>query len=186
MFEPGEEGLLDAVNKERKRLYEYIRRRVPSSEDAEDILQDVFYEFVNSYRMMKPVEQIASWMFTVARNRITDFYRKKKPLLLEDQNFGYREEDEKLNIMDLIPSNSGNAESRLMSELIMETLSEALEELPEEQRQVFVLHELEDKSFIEISEMTGVNVNTLLSRKRYAVLHLRDRLRHLYNDLFES
>lgn len=181
-----EEGLLNVLNQERKRLYEYIRRRVPSAEDAEDILQDVFYEFVNAYRMMKPVEQIAGWMFTVARNRITDFYRKKKPVLLDDQQSRPDSEDERFNLLELIPSGLGNAESRLMAELIMETLQEALDELPEEQRQVFVMHELEDKSFQEIAELSGVNINTLLSRKRYAILHLRNKLRYLYEELSDT
>lgn len=178
------EEIQQTVRKERKRLFDFIRSRVKGDEDAEDILQDVFYEFVETYRLVKPVEQIASWLFAVARNKITDSYRKKKTLSLEEQNiFPQEEEGEMLNLGDLLADDE-TVESKLARDTIMETLEEALEELPEEQREVFVMHELEGKSFKEIAEATGAGVNTLLSRKRYAVLFLRERLRDLYVDTF--
>ncbi len=185
MAEAQNESLKLTIEKERKRLLDFIRRRVPTQEDAEDILQDVFYELVNTYRLMKPVEQMASWLFTVARNKITDRYRKKKPDSLE-QHFGIRSGDdgERLNIADFLPANSNSPETEMMRDAITEGLMAALEQLPAEQRDVFIMHEIEDKSFQEISEKTGVNVNTLLSRKRYAVLFLRERLKDLYADLF--
>lgn len=181
------ESIRQTVEKERRRLLEFIRRRVPSQEDAEDVLQDVFYELVNTYRLMKPVEQMASWMFTVARNKITDRYRKKKPDSLEG-HFAVRAGDDgdSLDISDFLPGNMNSAETEMMREAIMKGLEEALSELPKEQREVFIMHEIEDKSFQEIEQITGANVNTLLSRKRYAVLYLRERLQNLYNDLFNT
>lgn len=180
------ESIRQTVEKERRRLLEFIRRRVPTQEDAEDVLQDVFYELVNTYRLMKPVEQMASWMFTVARNKITDRYRKKKPDSLED-HFAVRAGDDgdRLDISDFLPGNINSPETDMMRKAIMKGLEEALEELPKEQRDVFIMHEIEDKSFQEISEITGANVNTLLSRKRYAVLFLRERLQSLYDDMFK-
>lgn len=187
MADAQNESLSVIVQKERRRLLEFIRRRVPTQEDAEDVLQDVFYELVNTYRLMKPVEQIASWLFTVARNKITDRYRKKKPDSLEE-HFAVRAGDDgdRLDISDFLPSHSNSPETEMMREAIMEGLVQALDELPKEQREVYIMHELEDKSFQEISEITGANVNTLLSRKRYAVLYLRERLQNLYNDLFNT
>ncbi len=185
MAEVQNESLKFTIEKERKRLLDFIRKRVPTQEDAEDILQDVFYELVNTYRLMKPVEQMASWLFTVARNKITDKYRKKKPDSLEG-HFAVRAGDdgEHLDIADFLPANTNSPETEMMREAITEGLMAALEELPQEQREVFIMHEIEDKSFQEISEITGANVNTLLSRKRYAVLFLRQRLQNLYDDLF--
>ena len=187
MSEFQNESIRLTVEKERKRLLEFIRRRVPSQEDAEDVLQDVFYELVNTYRLMRPVEQMASWLFTVARNKITDRYRKKKPDSLES-HFALRAGDEgdRLDISDFLPSNTNSPETELMRETITTGLMEALDLLPAEQRDVFIMHEIEDKSFQEIAEITGANVNTLLSRKRYAVLFLRERLQNLYDDLFTS
>ena len=181
------ESIRQTVEKERRRLLEFIRRRVPTQEDAEDVLQDVFYELVNTYRLMKPVEQMASWMFTVARNKITDRYRKKKPDSLEE-HFAVRAGDDgdRLDISDFLPGNMNSPDTDMMREAIMNGLEAALDELPKEQREVFIMHEIEDKSFQEISEITGANVNTLLSRKRYAVLFLRERLQNLYNDLFNT
>ena len=175
----------ETVQRERRRLLAFIRQRIPRAEDAEDILQDVFYEFTEMYRLMKPVEQIASWLFTVARNKITDRYRKKKPRLLEDVFVfkGGNGEDEPYLLDDLLPSaDIRPADTELMRETVMEALTEALEQLPIEQRDVFIWHELEDKSFKEIAQMTGIPVNTLLSRKRYAVLYLREQLKELYTD----
>lgn len=187
MSENQNESIRQTVEKERRRLLEFIRRRVPTQEDAEDVLQDVFYELVNTYRLMKPVEQMASWMFTVARNKITDRYRKKKPDSLEE-HFAVRAGDDgdRLDISDFLPGNMNAPDTDMMREAIMNGLEAALEELPKEQREVFIMHEIEDKSFQEISEITGANVNTLLSRKRYAVLFLRERLQNLYNDLFNT
>ncbi len=184
MADEQNQSLIQVVEKERKRLLEFIRRRVPTQEDAEDVLQDVFYELVNTYRLMKPVEQMASWLFTVARNKITDRYRKKKPDSLED-HFAVRAGDDgdRLDISDFLPGNMNSPETEMMREAITQNLIKALDELPKEQRDVFVMHEIEDKSFQEIAEITGANTNTLLSRKRYAVLYLRERLQNLYNDL---
>lgn len=181
------ESIRQTVEKERRRLLEFIRRRVPTQEDAEDVLQDVFYELVNTYRLMKPVEQMASWMFTVARNKITDRYRKKKPDSLED-HFSVRAGDDgdRLDISDFLPGNMNSPETEMMRTAIMAGLEKALDELPKEQRDVFIMHEIEDKSFQEIEQITGANVNTLLSRKRYAVLYLRARLQNLYADLFNT
>lgn len=178
------ELIRDTVKKERGRLLDFIRKRVSSEEDAEDILQDVFYELVETYRMMKPVEKVASWLFTVARNKITDRYRKKKTLSLENQlGFSSEEEGERLNFEELLADYSESADNELIRNIIMEALDEAMDELPEEQRDVFIMHEIEDRSFQEISELTGVSVNTLLSRKRYAVLYLRKRLKSVYKEI---
>lgn len=177
----------ETVHKERKRLLDFIRQRVKSEEDAEDILQDVFFQFVNAYRMMEPIEKVTSWLFTVARNRITDLYRKKKT-----QSFSSLlpasagDDDEELPgyfLDELMQDEADTPESRYMRTLIWDTLNAALEELPEEQREVFNLHELEGLSFKDIAAQKGLPVNTLLSRKRYAVLHLRERLQTLYNEL---
>ena len=179
----------ETIRRERVRLLQFIRKRIPRQEDAEDIVQDVFYEFTQMYRLMKPVEQITSWLFTVARNKITDRFRKKKPDLLEDV-FVFRKGDEDGDgylLDDLLPAaNVHPADVEMMRETIMDALMEALDELPTEQRDVFVQHELEDRSFKEIAEETGVTINTLLSRKRYAVLFLRDRLKSLYEDLLNN
>lgn len=178
------ELIRDTVKKERGRLLDFIRKRVSSEEDAEDILQDVFFELVETYRLMKPVEKVASWMFTVARNKIIDRYRKKKPVSLESQmGFSSEEEGERLNFEELLEDYSESADSELIRNIILEALEEALEELPAEQREVFLLHEIEDRSFQEISELSGVSVNTLLSRKRYAVLYLRKRLKSVYEEI---
>ncbi len=170
----------ETVKREKGRLFRFIRQRVRNDEEAEDILQDVFFQLVETYRAMKPVEQLTSWLFTVARNKITDRYRKKKPDSLESTAVHRDEEGEALFLSDLLRSSEMNGEDGMMNDLIMESIMDALDELPEEQKEVFVMHELEDKSFAEISEILGVNQNTLLSRKRYAVLFLRERLQSLY------
>ena len=171
------------VSGERQRLLGFIRQRVPSLHDAEDVLQEVFYELVEMYRLTKPIDQTVAWMFTVARNKINDFYRHKKVDALEELTSGLNDEDEKLSIFDILPD--GSNQDPMMQETILEALSEALEELPAHQRLVFEMHELEDKSFKEISEITGVKINILISEKRQAILFLRDKLRYLYEDLFE-
>ena len=175
------------VHKERKRLLDFIRQRVNSDEDAEDILQDVFYQFVNAYRMMEPIEKVTSWLFTVARNRITDLYRKKKTAtfssLLPVTDEGSDDDATNYFLEEIMQDATETPEAQYMRSLVWDTLNAALAELPEEQREVFNLHELEGLSFKEIAAQTGQSVNTLLSRKRYAVLHLRERLQTLYKEL---
>jgi RNA polymerase sigma factor (sigma-70 family) len=175
------------VHKERKRLLDFIRQRVNSDEDAEDILQDVFYQFVNAYRMMEPIEKVTSWLFTVARNRITDLYRKKKTAtfssLLPVTDEGNDDDAQNYFLEEIMQDATETPEAQYMRSLVWDTLNAALAELPEEQREVFNLHELEGLSFKEIAVQTGQSVNTLLSRKRYAVLHLRERLQTLYKEL---
>jgi RNA polymerase sigma factor (sigma-70 family) len=175
----------EAFRRERERLLNFIRQRVSRQEDAEDIVQEVFFELMMMNRLMKPVEHLASWLFTVARNKITDLYRKKKPVALEDLlRIGTDGDDENQYLLaDILPSSFNSAENNIMSEAILGTLSDALDDLPKDQRNVFIWHELEDKSFKEIVELTGTPLNTLLSRKRYAVLFLRERMQHLYDDL---
>lgn len=175
----------DVFRQERNRLLLFIRQRVKRQEDAEDIVQEVFYELMMMNRLMKPVEHLASWMFTVARNKVTDLYRKKKPLLIDDMIMPKSEEQQENQYLlaEIMPSVSNRAEDNIMSDAILSSLADALDELPSEQRDVFIWHELEDKSFKEIAELTGVPLNTLLSRKRYAVLFLRQKLQHLYDDL---
>lgn len=177
----------ETVRKERKRLLDFIRQRVNSEEDAEDILQDVFYQLVNAYRMMEPIEKVTSWLFTVARNRITDLYRKKKTEtfsnLLPVSDEGNEEETPGYFLDELMQDVSETPEAQYMRSLVWDSLNAALAELPAEQSEVFNLHELEGMSFKEISLQTGQPVNTLLSRKRYAVLHLRERLQTLYDEL---
>ena len=170
-----------------KRLFDFIRNRVREEEEAEDIFQDVMIELTQSYRMMQPIEKMAAWLFRVARNKITDNYRKKRPVLLDDQ-FSYRgnDEDEPLYIQDLIKSSGKSPDSDFDRALIYDAIEMALEELPPEQRVVFVQHELEGKSFKEMAEETGLSQNTLLSRKRYAVMALRDKLQFLYTELMEG
>ena len=165
-----------------KRLFGFIRPRVNSEEDAEDILQDVFYELTYAESLMQPIEQLTSWLFTVARNRITDLYRKKKPDSLSE--LGADEDDDLMReIGEILSAEDGSQESDFLGTLIRDELSKAMQELPPEQRQVFELHEIQGKSFKEIAGITGDPVNTLLSRKRYAVLFLRERLRELYEEI---
>ena len=176
----------ETVSRYRTRLVDFIRPRVASREDAEDIAQEVFYEFSEAVRLMQPIEQLTSWLYTVARNRITDLYRKKKAtpfsfLAPEDSDDGFAEE-----IGGLLLENDSSPETDYFRTLVWERLGEALAELPKEQREVFELHELQGVSFKEISKQTGESVNTLLSRKRYAVLHLRERLKELYEDFILS
>lgn len=174
----------ETVTKESPRLLNFIRKRIPDTDDAEDILQDVFYQLVETYRLMKPIEEVTAWLFTVARNKITDRFRKKKTESLEKQiGYNREEEGEMLGLIDLLPAENESPEMHMLRFALMEEMDAALEELPEEQRRVFVLHEMEGKSFSEIAEMEGTGINTLLSRKRYAVLFLRERLRYLYNEL---
>jgi RNA polymerase sigma factor (sigma-70 family) len=169
----------EAVEDERARLRNFIRKRVADEADAEDILQDVFYEFVEAYRLMKPIEQAGAWLFRVARNRIIDLFRKRRNDPLRKQPMVV-ENGELLKLEDLLPSPDSGPEAAFARSVLLAELDDALEELPEEQREVFIAHELEGRSFRELAAETGISVNTLLSRKRYAVLHLRQRLQTLY------
>ena len=173
--------ILEAVEQEQARLRNFIRRRVPDSGDAEDILQDVFYEFVQAYRMMKPVEQAGAWLFRVARNRIIDLFRRRRPGSL-NQPAAMGEEGEALVLEDLLPSPDAGPEAAYARELLIEELERAIDELPGEQRQVFIAHEIEGRSFKELAAETGVSMNTLLSRKHYAVLQLRRSLQAVHDE----
>jgi RNA polymerase sigma factor (sigma-70 family) len=168
------------VLREKSRLAAFIKRRVRDVGDAEDILQDVFQEFVRAYRLPEPIEQASSWLFRVARNRIIDRYRKKKEAPAGDPSFGEASPD-RLDVP--LPGVDSDPEAALARALLLETLQDALEELPVEQRAVFVAHEVEGLSFKEIAARTGVPLNTLLGRKRYAVVHLRARLQPIYDEL---
>lgn len=175
------------IVKERRRLFDFIRKRVPNEADAEDILQDVFVQLTLSYDMLDSIEKMASWLFTVAGNKVIDWYRKRRPVSLFDHNDmdgdGGDDDEVSLNLNGLLRDESNDPEDIYTRELVWTRLNEALDELPDSQREVFVMHELEDKSFNEIAELTGVAVNTLLSRKRYAVLHLRKRLKDMYGEI---
>jgi len=162
-------SLAEVVQRERRRLFQFIRQRVDDEGDAEDILQDVLYELTESYSLMKPIQQVGAWLYRVARNRIIDRFRKRKPAELGE-------------IEDLLPSPDAGPEAAYARTLLLEEIEAALEELPEEQREVFVAHEMEGRSFKELAAETGLSVNTLLARKHYAVLHLRRRLREIYEE----
>jgi len=171
----------EIIAEERSRLRNFIRRRVPDPADAEDIVQEVFYELVEANRLLMPIEHVTGWLFRVARNRITDLFRKKKPEPFSDA--AVEDEDgQVLQIEDFLPSPDAGPEALYARNVLLDELESAVDELPEEQRKVFVAHELEGRSFKEIATQTGVGVNTLLSRKRYAVLHLRERLQSIYDE----
>lgn len=171
----------EIVAKERPRLRNFIRRRVPDPADVEDIVQDVFYKLVEANRLLMPIDHITGWLFSVARNRITDLFRKKKPEPFSDAAVE-DEEGELLHIEDLLPSPDAGPDALYIRNMLLDELELALDELPHEQREVFVAHEFEGRSFKELSAETGVSVNTLLARKRYAVRHLRRRLRSIYDE----
>ncbi len=176
-----DQQISEAIERERPRLRNFIRRRVPDQSDAEDILQEVFSELVEAYRMMKPLEQVTAWLFRVARNRITDLFRGKKREASREPAVT-TEDGETLQWEDLLPTPDAGPESAYARGVLLEEMDAALDELPEEQREVFVAHEFLGYSFKELAEQTGVSVNTLLSRKHYAVLHLRERLQSIYDD----
>ncbi|MCU0382838.1 MAG: RNA polymerase sigma factor [Cyclobacteriaceae bacterium] len=171
-------NITQVINDYSKRLLGFIKKRVSNDADAEDILQDVFYQFIGN---TQPIEQLTGWLYTVARNKITDKKRKHKPELLEDIFSG--DDENGFSWTDLFFNASNNPENEYLKNIFWETFNTALDELPEDQKTVFVQNELEGISFKEISEQTGVTVNTLLSRKRYAVLHLRTRLLTLKEEL---
>jgi len=174
--------LSEAIDRERGRLRNFIRRRVADEADAEDILQDVFYELIEAYRLMKPIEQVGAWLFRVARNRIIDVFRKKKPEAFSDRRGQESEDREMLTLEELLPSPEAGPEAEYARSILLEQLDAALDELPDDQRDVFIAHEIEGRSFKELSAETGVSVNTLLSRKHHAVLHLRSRLQSIYDE----
>jgi RNA polymerase sigma factor (sigma-70 family) len=176
-----DQQISEAIEREKPRLRNFIRKRVADRSDAEDILQEAFYELVEAYRMMKPVEQVTGWLFRVARNRITDLFRSKKREASSEPAVKI-EDGEEIQWEDLLPSPEAGPEAAYARSVLLEEVDAAMDELPEEQREVFVAHEFLGYSFKELAEQTGVSVNTLLSRKRYAVLHLRGRLQTIYND----
>lgn len=164
--------ITEIFRREQGRLRSFVRKRVADEGDVEDILQDVFYALVEANWLTRPVEQAGAWLFRVARNRIVDFFRKKRPVQFEDEG-----------IEDLLPSAGAGPEEAYVRSLLWEELEQALAELPEEQREAFIAHEIEGRSFKELAAETGVSVNTLLSRKRYAVLHLRERLKEINEEI---
>jgi RNA polymerase sigma factor (sigma-70 family) len=170
-----------AMERDEPRLRNFIRKHVADTSEAEDIVQDVFYELLEAYRLMKPVEHVTAWLFRVARNRIIDLFRKKKPESLNEPVTS-AEDGDTLLLEDLLPSAEASPEAAYARNMLLDALEDALEELPAGQRDVFIAHELTGLSFKEISVETGLSVNTLLSRKRYAVLHLRRRLQAIYED----
>jgi len=180
-----DQRISEVVKREGSRLRNFIRRRVPDPRDAEDVLQDVFYKLVEANRLLMPIEHVTGWLFRVARNRITDLFRKKTPEPFSDTAIA-GDEGELLQIEDLLPSPDAGPEALYLRRVLLDELELALDELPGEQREVFVAHELEGRSFKELAEETGVGVNTLLSRKRYAVLHLRGRLQTIYDEFMKA
>jgi RNA polymerase sigma factor (sigma-70 family) len=183
-----DQRISDVVEREQSRLRNFIRRRVPDPRDAEDILQDVFYKLVEANRLLMPIDHVTGWLFRVARNRITDLFRKKRPERFGDTSISHEEDEAEglLQLEDLLPSSDAGPEALYARRVLLDEIVMAVDELPEEQRTVFVAHELEGRSFKEIAGETGVSVNTLLSRKRYAVLHLRERLHSIYDELTKA
>ena len=170
----------EIIAEERSRLRNFIRRRVPDPADAEDIVQEVFYELVEANRLLMPIEHVTGWLFRIARNRITDLFRKKTPETFSDRAVE-GEDGELLQIEDLLPSPYAGPDARYVRNALLDEMDVAIAELPAEQRAVFMAHELEGRSFKEMSAESCVNVNTLLARKRYAVLHLRTRLQNAHD-----
>ncbi|MEP7012975.1 MAG: sigma-70 family RNA polymerase sigma factor [Acidobacteriota bacterium] len=183
-----DQRISSVVRQERSRLRNFIQKRVPDPLDAEDILQEVFFELVEANRLLMPIEHVTGWLFRVARNRITDLFRKKQPERLGEAAVR-RDDDEdgeRLRLEDLLPSAEAGPEARYVRGVLLDELELAIEELPKEQREVFLAHELDGKSFKEMATESGLSVNTLLSRKRYAVLRLRERLQEIYDDFTKS
>ena len=178
--------IAEAIGREQGRLWNFIRRRVANESDAEDILQDVFYELVQAYRLMKPVEQVSAWLYRVARNRIIDRFREKRPEASTDAPVAFAEDGEELWLEDLLPSPEAGPEADFARRVLLEELDAALEELPDEQRESFVAHELEGRSFKELAAETGVSANALRLRKHYAVAHLRERLEAIYYEFTQA
>src|SRR5882724_310955 len=177
-----DQWISEAISREQHRLRNFIRKRVADRDDAEDILQEVFYELVEAYRMMKPVEQVTAWLFQVARNRITDLFRRRSREARRSEPATVAPEDEALLLEDMLPSPEAGPEAAYLRSVLLEELDDALDELPTEQREVFIAHELMGYTFKEIAAQSGVGVNTLLSRKHYAILQLRRRLQAVYDE----
>ena len=177
--------IADVIAKEQPGLRSFIRRRVANDADADDLLQEVFYELVRAHRLLLPIDFVTGWLYRVARNRITDLFRKKRSVAFSEGAVE-TDEGELLELEDLLPARDGGPEAEYLRGLLLEELQRAIAELTDEQRQVFVAHELEGRSFKELATETGVNVNTLLSRKRYAVLHLRRRLQRIHEEFEEK
>src|SRR5437016_14506006 len=171
----------EIVAEERSRLRNFIRRRVPDPADVEDIVQEVFYELVEANRLLMPIDHVTGWLFRVARNRMTDLFRRKKPESFSNARVA-DEDGDVLRVEDLLPSPDAGPEALYVRGVLLDELELALRELPDDQREVFVAHELDGRSFKELSAVSGVNINTLLARKRYAVLHLRERLQSIYDE----
>ena len=184
MTEPDRQ-ISDAFKEQGSRLRNFIRRRVSNEADVEDVLQDVFYELVEANRLLMPIDYVTGWLFRVARNRITDLFRKKRPENFSDATIA-DEEGELQRFEDLLPSPDAGPDALYVRNLLLDELESALDELPEEQREVFIAHEIKGRSFKELSAESGVNVNTLLARKRYAVLHLRERLQSIYEEFMKK
>jgi RNA polymerase sigma factor (sigma-70 family) len=180
-----DQRISEVVKRERSRLHNFIRRRVPDPRDAEDILQEAFYELVEANRLLMPIEHVTGWLFRVARNRIADLFRKKKPESFTDVAVA-DDEEELLRLEDLLPSTDAGPDALYARSVLLEELEFALSELPAEQREVFVAHELEGRTFKEMAAESGVSINTLLARKHYAVLHLREHLRSIYDDFTKA
>ena len=172
----------EIVEREQGRLKNFIRKWLPQEADVEDVLQDVFFELVEAQRLMTPIQQTAAWMFRVARNRITDLFRRRHKEALRQSPLDPNRDDDPPGLEQWLPSGEDGPEALFARRVLLEELDLALEELPPEQREVFIAHELEGRSFKELSEATGLGVNTLISRKHYAVLHLRKRLRAIHEE----
>ena len=181
-----DDRIAEVVKREQSRLRNFIRRRVPDPRDAEDVLQDVFYKLVEANRLLMPIDHVTGWLFRVARNRITDLFRKKRPESFGDAAAVAGEDDERPQLDDLLPSTDAGPDALYFRQVLLDELELAIDELPAEQREVFVAHELDGRSFKEMAAETGVSVNTLLSRKRYAVLHLRERLQNVYDEFTKA
>jgi RNA polymerase sigma factor (sigma-70 family) len=180
-----DQRISEVVKREQSRLRNFIRRRVPDPRDAEDIVQEVFYELVEANRLLMPIEHVTGWLFRVARNRITDLFRKKRPEPFSEAAVE-NEDGELLQFEDLLPSPDAGPEALYFRNLLLDEMELAVDELPDEQREIFVAHELEGRSFKELAAASGMSLNTLLSRKRYAVLHLRKRLQSIYDEFTKS
>ena len=173
--------IAETAKRERSRLRNFIRRRVADDSDAEDILQEVFFELTEAYQLLKPVEEVSAWLLRVARNRIIDLYRKKRHAPVS-HSLPAPGDEEDADWVELLPSKEAGPEAAYARSILLEELDQALEELPQEQREVFIAHEIEGRSFKELAAESGVSVNTLISRKHYAVVHLRERLRDIYQE----
>ena len=177
--------ITDVLAREQSRLRAFIRKRVPNESDVEELLQEVFYELVEAYRLLKPIDFVTGWLFRVARNRITDLFRKNRPGNFSDEALA-DDEGEMLDLGDVLPSPDAGPEAQYLRSELLDELELALAELPRAQREAFIAHEVEGRSFKEMADSTGVSMSTLLSRKRYAVLHLRERLARIHDELLEK